>query len=151
MYNRVRKLSQQQINEAVEGFKQLRQYCQPEINTNNIDLAKAIIRSFSQWNDYNPDTVAMTLQMIYEALPKIYYNEGNPNNGNYIFEIITIHSGSLITLAPSLGYNLTDEDRESVNEIIHRYGRLMKADEISLEEQHNDYMSDSLQIRFWWD
>jgi len=139
----------QEIKDAVANHKALSKFGHVGIVTNNIDFMKALLQSYGQWNDYNGTVVADTIEIIFEMLPRVYYNEGNPNNGNRNFKSVNIHSDSLITL--SMYGTLSEDEIAIVKRIIDTYGQLMKADErtLTIDDKCGQYKEYT--IRFWWD
>ena len=137
-----------EINKAVQNHRELSKFGRVEMVTNNIPFMKALLESYGDWNDYRGHTVAETMEMIYNELPLVYYNEGNPNNGSKVFSSVHIHSDSLITLE-SYG-NLSEEQLQLANDVVERYGKLMKADERWIEVDDSGYHN-RYTIRFWWD
>lgn len=124
-------------------------YKEDETKTNNI---LGLIRSMQNFNNKDNELVASKLQSLINMLPTHYYNEGNRNNGSYIFNQITLKGDDTIILR---GVGLVKEDYqdnlEKVKRVVNLIGKDMLADEYTVKSEQYGYNMHETVIRLWWD
>lgn len=108
-----------------------------------------IIRNIGNFNARNNKLIAATFQNFYESLPKLYLNEGNPNNGSFLFQEVKIVGDDTIIL--STYHHIDNETLQEIKQLVNDYGRSIKADEHSVS--YNEIADDFgyTIIKFWWD
>lgn len=75
-----------EILEMEKAYKTLAKHCKLTLSfglmhKENYGDIKAIIENMEDFNDKENKVVARNIELLCKALPKVYYNEGNPNNG----------------------------------------------------------------------
>ena len=128
----------------------------PDSDMNEI---KTYIEAIGQGNGYYPDKVLSMIEKIDKIIPRVYYNAGNPNNGNRLWEIDIGREYSpviYITIKTrSLGKDLIDP--QTIPAIINdckSAAERAKADEIGYEidnAENDHYGYREINLRFWWD
>lgn len=125
-----------------------------------MDRIKTYIEAIGQGNGYYPKKVLTMIEQIDTVIPRIYYNENNPNNGSRLWEIEIGREGSpviyIIIKVKSLGkYHIQPGlDTTVVIETCKEAARDANADEITHEiEEDNTAVNGYKEIilRFWWD
>ena len=133
--------------------------------TNGLKSAAETILSLPSFN--NRDNVLIVFgneyentgfESFYRALPTIDYGEGNPNNGNAMFNIELPDDATIILQASQFDFhdNGCKFDKEGLLKLAERYGKVWKADEISVDIETIDGVFGKgngykAVIRFWWD
>lgn len=119
---------------------------------NKIEYIKEIIKD-SSFNSKDGEQIARTFEKFYNQLPKVFYNEGNCNNGNNIFDSIILHNDDYIflqghTLAKS---KLSEIEESYVKSLVNQYGKEIKADVHEFTTESSMYGLTEYTIKFWWD
>lgn len=119
---------------------------------NKIEYIKEIIKD-SSFNSKDGEQIARTFEKFYNQLPKAFYNEGNCNNGNNIFDSIILHNDDYIFLqGHTLASTKLSEIEESyVKSLVNQYGKEIKADVHEFTTEFSMYGMTEYTIKFWWD
>ena len=110
-----------------------------------IEAAKAI----GDYNEFNAHDLEKMMSMIDAIIPRKYYNEGNPNNGNRDYKISIGREGSMV-----LYYSIYKLYSEGTIKTIKRREEELKtiAEGVGKADEFNVYEEDNyLKIRIWWD
>lgn len=119
---------------------------------NKLNNILGLIKSMPNFNEKDNELVARTLKHLITTLPKRYYNEGNQNNGSYMFDHITIKGDDTIILRTAgLVKDDLKETLEKVKRLVDIFGKDMKADERSVKTEYYGYNMHETIIRLWWD
>ena len=147
------------VEEVISAWKVLDAVGRPELkfsilreDERKMNLITGLIKSMPNYNEKNNEVVARELEKLIDRLPRVYYNEGNPNNGMYAFDEIVIKGDDTITLR-SHGF-IRDNDSEYIKNIqdtVYTIGRNMKADEHSVSVNKYAYSMREIIIKLWWD
>lgn len=117
-----------------------------------IGAISSLIRSMGSFNEKNGERVGAGFGAFFDALPRIYYNEGNPNNGRPLFEAVTLHGDDYILLsAHGFKDNMDTYDWAAVRDLVNETGYGWKADVHELIIEELDYGMVEYTIKFWWD
>lgn len=128
----------------------------PDYKMNEIET---YINAIGQGNGFYPDEILSMLRHIDTVIPRIYYNDGNPNNGKRLWEIEIGREGSpviyITVKAKSLGrYHINPGvDTTSMIESCKLAGQRAYADEINYitDEDNSTLGYKTIKFRFWWD
>ena len=133
-------------------------------STNNVELSfyifkeedllvvAELIRHMDNFNNKNNDVIANEIIDFFNALPKIDYGEGNPNNGGPVFNRIVLHGDDTITIfANGFSNDFEKHDWDMVNHLVDETGVRWEADEHSLAHKELNWGLEEYSIRFWWD
>ena len=109
----------------------------------------SIISNMGNFNERDNKKIANTFKDFYESLPKLFLNEGNPNNGSFLFQEIEIIGDDTIVL--STYHNINNDTLETIKQLVNEYGRKIYADEhsVSYRKVYDDFGYTI--IKFWWD
>ena len=132
--------------------------------TNNVELSfyifkeedllviAELIRHMANFNNKNNEVIANEIIDFFNALPKIDYGEGNPNNGGPVFNRIVLHGDDTITIfANGFSNDFEKHDWDMVNHLVDETGVRWEADEHSLAHKELNWGLEEYSIRFWWD
>lgn len=146
------------IEEVISAWRVLEAVGRPELtfrlykeDERKLNMITGLIKSMPNFNSKNNQVVARELEKLINKLPKTYYNEGNPNNGNYLFDEITLKGDDTIILR---GVQIIKEDNDksdNIKDLVNTIGRNMEADEHSITINRFGYNMQEMIIRFWWD
>ena len=120
-----------------------------------LDKIASLIRSMGNFNEKDGKKIAFGFKAFFKSLPRINYGEGNPNNGNPLFDEVILHSDDYIVLqARGFEKNMSQYNWDAVKELIRETGIRWKADVAELlvekpEESRYDLVTYT--IKFWWD
>lgn len=119
---------------------------------NKIEYIKEIIKD-SSFNNKDGLQISNTFEKFYSQLPKVWYNEGNPNNGNFIFDNIILHNDDYIFLqGHTLKTTKLSEIQENfIKSLVNEYGKEIKADTHEFKVEESMYGMVEYTIKFWWD
>lgn len=133
-------------------------------STNNVELSfyifkeedllvvAELIKHMDNFNNKNNDVIANEIVDFFNALPKIDYGEGNPNNGGPVFNRIVLHGDDTITIfANGFSNDFEKHDWNMVNHLVDETGVRWEADEHSLTHKELNWGLEEYSIRFWWD
>lgn len=109
----------------------------------------SIISNMGNFNERDNKKIASTFKDFYENLPKLFLNEGNPNNGSFLFQEIEIIGDDTIVL--STYHHIDNDTLETIKQQVNEYGRKICADEhsVSYRKVYDDFGYTT--IKFWWD
>lgn len=109
----------------------------------------SIISNMRNFNERDNKKIANTFKDFYESLPKLFLNEGNPNNGSFLFQEIEIIGDDTIVL--STYHHIDNGTLETIKQLVNEYGRKIYADErsVSYRKVYDDFGYTI--IKFWWD
>jgi len=143
------------IEEMKQAYKTLAKHCRLTLSfglmhKEDYEDIKAIIENMEDFNDKENKVVARNIELLCKALPKVYYNEGNPNNGKPYFDTLEIVGDDLIVLR-GRGSGISEEDLEYAQKIVDRFGKDTKADEHKLYLERESLGVKYYIIRLWWD
>lgn len=119
---------------------------------NKLDYIKEIIKD-SSFNDKDGEQIARTIDKFYNELPKMYYNECNPNNGNNVFNKIILHNDDYIFLQGNclIENSLSSIQEKFVKSLVEEYGEEIKADVYEFKIEKVGFELIEYTIKFWWD
>ena len=119
---------------------------------NKLDYIKEIIKD-SSFNNKDGEQISGTIEKFYNELPKVYYNEGNPNNGNNVFDKIILHNDDYIFLQGNclMKNSLSSIQEKFVKSLVEEYGREIKADTYEFNIEKVGFGLIEYTIKFWWD
>lgn len=109
----------------------------------------SIIKNTPSFNEKDNKQIANTFLDFYNSLPKLYLNEGNPNNGAYLFQSVKLIGDDTIILETY--HNVNSETLNIIAEMVNEYGRKINADEHSVEINKITDTFSYTRIKFWWD
>ena len=121
---------------------------------------KKYVQQIGNYNDFTPERAIEVIEKVSEMLPPIYYNEGNPNNGQLQFEISIGREGSpviYLSFNDYLGYMRNILETEGYRDMLERkVAEVSNADEIQfLDPERFDYGTGlparKYVMRIWWD
>ena len=111
-----------------------------------------LIRHMANFNNKNNDVIANEIIDFFNALPKIDYGEGNPNNGTPLFNRIILRGDDTITLfANGFSVDLEKYDWDKISDMVYETGIKWEADEHTLLHEKLNWGLEQYSIRFWWD
>ena len=111
-----------------------------------------LIRHMDNFNNKNKEVIANEIIDFFNALPKIDYGEGNPNNGRPVFNRIVLRGDDTVTIfANGFSDNFEKYDWNMVNHLVDETGARWEADEHSLTHKELNWGLEEYSIRFWWD
>ena len=147
------------LKDVINAWDVLEKVGKPELtftlhkgNENTINTITGLIAAMPSFNDKNNQVVARELKRLIEMFPKTYYNEGNPNNGDYLINQITLRGDDTILLrGVKIVKEETKEDLEQIKRLVDTIGKDMKADEHSVKSEFYGYNMQEIKIRLWWD
>ena len=146
-------------NELIQAWETLGKYGKQEItfslhkgNPGKVDLIAELVESMPNFNGKDNQVVARELKRLIEMLPKTYYNENNPNNGDYFINQITLRGDDTILLrGVKIVKEETKEDLEKIKRLVNTIGKDMNADEYKVTSEYYGYNMQEIKIRLWWD
>ncbi len=146
-------------NELIQAWETLGKYGKQEItfsirkgNENKIDSIVELIASMQDFNEKKNKEVARGIRRLIELLPKTYYNENNPNNGDYLINQITLRGDDTILLrGVKIRKEETKEDFEKIKRLVDSIGKDINADEHRTTSEDYGYNMQEIKIRLWWD
>ena len=116
------------------------------------DVVCQFIRRIGQYNDFRAETVLEALDRIDRRIPRSFYGEGNPNNGQRSYTLSVGREGSPVLYLER--YEWDHENRLSDDEL-HAICREMQvsghADEADFEVTPTLSCHRKVTFRFWWD
>lgn len=146
-------------NELINAWETLGKYGKQEItftmireDEDKLNNILELIKSMPNFNGKLNNIVANRLGYLIETLPKRYYNEGNPNNGSYLFDHITLKGDDTIILRTTgLVKDNLQETLDKVKRLVNTVGLDMNADEHTVRTEYYGYNMHETIIRLWWD
>lgn len=108
-----------------------------------------IIGSTPSFNEKDNKEIARTFLEFFNSIPRAYFNEGNPNNGSYLFQNIKIIGDDTIVLETY--HTISDENIKYIKSLVNEYGKRVNADEHSVERIELAPNFYKTYIKFWWD
>ena len=112
----------------------------------NYDTAIQFIRRIGGYNEFDPEIVITALECVDRMIPRKFYNEGNPNNGERRYHISVGREGS-----PVIYLDLYEWDGERLQDATMKCIR----DEMEVTglADEADYWREGSKVsfRFWWD
>lgn len=147
------------LQDVINAWDVLEKVGKPELtftlhkgNETTLNTIIGLVESMPSFNDKNNQVVARELRRLIEMLPKTYYNENNPNNGDYLINQITLRGDDTILLrGVKIVKEETKEDFEKVRRLVNTIGKDMKADEYSVKGEYYGYNMQEIKVRLWWD
>ena len=147
------------LKDIINAWDVLEKVGKPELtftlhkgNETTLNNMIGLVESMPSFNDKNNQVVARELRRLIEMLPKTYYNENNPNNGDYLINQITLRGDDTILLrGVKIVKEETKEDLEKIKRLVNTIGKDMKADEHSVKNEYYGYNMQEIKIRLWWD
>lgn len=146
------------VEEVISAWRVLEAVGRPELkfrlykeDERKLNMITGLIKSMPNFNARNNQVVARELEKLINRLPRTYYNENNPNNGNYLFDEITLKGDDTIILR---GVQIIKEDNDksdNIKDLVNTIGRNMEADEHSVTIDRYGYNMQEMIIRLWWD
>ena len=115
--------------------------------------AYQFIRRIDQYNEFESGTVLDALESIDRLIPRKFYGEGNPNNGERAYNIALGREGSPVIYLELYEWDATERLSDDLLKLICQEMELNgRADEANCEI-HRTLGPDSrkLTFRFWWD
>ena len=120
-----------------------------------VDQVASLIRSMGGFNEKDGNKVGNGFKAFFKSLPRVYYGEGNPNNGNPLFDEVILHGDDYIFLqARGFEKNMSQCNWDAVRELVKETGKRWKADvaDILVEKPEGSvYDLVTYTIKFWWD
>lgn len=147
------------LKDVINAWNVLEKVGKPELtftlrkgNETKLDTITGLIESMPSFNDKDNQVVAKELRKLLEALPKTYYNENNPNNGDYFINQVTLRGDDTILLkGVKIVKEETKDDLEKIKRLVDTIGRNMKADERQVTSEYYGYNMQEIKVRLWWD
>lgn len=147
------------LADVINAWDTLEKVGKPEIsfslhkgNESRIDMITGLIAAMPSFNDKDNQVVAKELRKLLETLPKTYYNENNPNNGDYLINQVTLRGDDTILLrGVKIVNEETKEDILKIKRLITNFGQNTNADEYSVKSEYYGYNMQEIKIRLWWD
>ena len=118
-----------------------------------LDKISSLIRSMNSFNNKCNVTIAGQFKDFFKSLPRVQYGEGNPNNGNALFDKIILRGDdTIIFRANGFNKNFEQYDWVDITRWIEKVGEeFWKADESRLLYRDCGGGFSEYTIRFWWD
>ena len=120
-----------------------------------VDRIASLIRSMGSFNEKDGNKVGFDFKTFFNSLPRVYYGEGNPNNGNPLFDEVILHGDDYILLqARGFEKNMSQYNWDAVRTLVEETGKRWKADvaELLVEKPEGSaYDLVTYTIKFWWD
>ena len=114
----------------------------------------SLIRSMGSFNAKDAHVVSTQFKNFFKALPRAIYGEGNPNNGNPLFDSVILRGDDYI-VHETRGFEryVEQHDWEAVRELVNEFGHRWHADvhEVIREKYDEGYGLVAHTIKFWWD
>jgi hypothetical protein len=114
--------------------------------------ARQFIRRIDRYNDFEAETVLEALDRIDRLIPRKFYNEGNPNNGERSYTLTVGREGSPVIYLERYEWDhdipLSDETLSSV---CREMALSALADEADYEVTRTIGTNRKITFRFWWD
>lgn len=147
------------LKDVINAWDVLEKVGKPELtftlhkgNETTLNTIIGLVESMPSFNDKDNQVVARELKRLIEMLPKTYYNENNPNNGDYLINQITLRGDDTILLrGVKIVKEETKEDLEKIERLVNNIGKDMKADEHLVKSEYYGYNMQEIKIRLWWD
>jgi hypothetical protein len=145
------------MEELIKSYKNLDKIAKVTLEFNvlkgneELNQIKYLLENTEGFNGKDNQKIADTFTGFVKSLPEVYYGEGNPNNGNYLFNKIRLMGDDTIELKAFTSKNEIDAVSERLKKLVNEYGKLIDADEYSIKTTNSlgDYYETV--IRFWWD
>ena len=127
----------------------------------DFDQALDYIDAIESYNNFDACSVKAMLNAIDVIIPREYYNEGNPNNGNRAYKISIGRENSPVIYLDLIAFRQAvpafQTGYADLVAKIHAAAKIAYCDEFSHE--YDEYrvterqgpLSASLEIRMWWD
>jgi hypothetical protein len=114
--------------------------------------ARQFLRRIDRYNDFEAETVLEALDRIDQLIPRKFYNEGNPNNGERSYTLTVGREGSPVIYLERYEW---DHDIPLSDETLSSVCREMElsalADEADYEVMRTIGTNRKITFRFWWD
>lgn len=122
----------------------------------DFDTAIGFLQRIGSWNEFEPAVVIEELENIDRRIPRAFYGDGSPHNGERAYTISVGRNGSPFILLEryefdsSAASRLSDSDMRVICEIMEF---IAKADEAHVEvhELSPGLSGRKITFRFWWD
>lgn len=118
------------------------------------DEVHAYLEAVDTYNGFDQYQIKKALYEIDEVIPKVYYNEGNPNNGKRAYSFaLGRESSPVIYLKFFAMENVVNETVAKMKVIQDIAETLGACDEFDYEVKEESCLKGykSLEIRMWWD
>jgi hypothetical protein len=147
------------LTDVINAWDVLEKVGKPELtfslhkgNESKIDIITGLIEAMPSFNDKDNQVVSREIKKLINLLPKTYYNENNPNNGDFSFNTVTLKGDDTITLrSAEIVKGDNREHVQNIKSLVNTIGRNMKADEYTVKVEYYGYNMQEIIIRFWWD
>lgn len=120
-----------------------------------------VVDAIGGYNEFAYENVKSMMEQIDALIPRVYYNENNPNNGTRAYEMSIGREGSMVIYYTLHSYddigskaNTVAKVRaleKEIKKIAHETGL---ADECDMTYKNDDRVFktfEELEIRIWWD
>jgi hypothetical protein len=116
------------------------------------DAAVQFIRRIGTYNDFEPETVIETLGRVDSLIPRRFYNEGNPNNGERRYDISVGREGSPVVYLEYFEWRDSQRlDEGTMQAICGEMELHGMADEATYKIETSSNQARNVTFRFWWD
>ena len=116
------------------------------------DAAMQFIRRIGTYNNFEAETVIETLAIVDSLIPRRFYNEGNPNNGERRYDVSVGREGSPVLYIDYFEWlDSQPLDEATMKAICGEMELHGLADEASYEIEEHSIRSRTVTFRFWWD
>jgi hypothetical protein len=118
------------------------------------DAARRFIQRIDRYNDFDARQVLDALDAVDRLIPRDFYGEGNPNNGQRKYRISVGREGSPVLYLEwyespySSGPRISDETLKDICKEIEVFAY---ADEADYDLTEWGFNSRKVSLRFWWD
>lgn len=111
------------------------------------------------YHEFTPDRLREMLERFDQIIPRAYYNEGNPNNGERAYKLAIGREGSMVVYlnlqslwSSENGYEAIQAVSENSDELERIARQIGKADEFDITHRKDAAgYYDEVEIRIWWD
>ena len=114
------------------------------------DAAVRFIERVHRYNEFDASTVIEALENIDRLIPRSFYGDGNPNNGQRTYDLSVGREGSPVIYLQRFEFQTTPPLPESIaNAICNEMKLIGRADEADVDV-HDFGWGRRIRFRFWW-
>jgi len=116
--------------------------------------ALGFLTRVDRYNEFEAETVIQSLKRVDALIPRAWYNDGNPNNGQRTFRISVGREGSPVVYLDRYEVSHFADSplkEETMRLICQEMELIARADEATYEIRNWSGGGGHVRFRFWWD